>query len=200
MTGQNKRDRLVDSAAVLFHRQGMVSTSLADIARHADIPIGNVYYYFKAKEELALAALEKRRAAMREIFTQLDAAVEDPRERLVHMARVFDQVKDEYTRYGCPVNRMIIDGGEVEKDAIARAAAAIYADFVSWAETQFTLLGHGAEARAHAVSLLAGIQGGAVMAKALNNPQVMADEVERVAIWLAEMPNKKIFLGKVGSK
>lgn len=200
MTGANKRDRLIDSAAVLFHRQGMSCTSLADIAKHAEIPIGNVYYYFKTKDELALAALEKRRRALAEICSHLDDAIEDPRDRLIAVIHFFDKVKEEYTRHGCPINRMIVDGGEVDREAVARAASMIYDDFIVWSEKQFRQLGYNGSARALAITMLAGIQGGAVMAKAFSSSGIMAEELERLTNWIVGLPNKKIFLGKAGVK
>ncbi|MBV8939096.1 MAG: TetR/AcrR family transcriptional regulator [Alphaproteobacteria bacterium] len=198
-SANTKRDRLIESAAVLFHRHGMISTSLADIAKHAEIPIGNVYYYFKTKDELAMAALEKRRRALEEIYTFLDDSLDDPRERLIHVVRFFDKVKEEYARHGCPVYRMIADAGESDKEGVGNAAAGIYGQFVDWAERQFHVLGHGAEARPHALTLLAGIQGAAVMAKSFGNPHIMANEIERLAAWLSALPNKRIFLGKAGA-
>jgi TetR/AcrR family transcriptional repressor of nem operon len=44
----------------LAYRHGFRETSLADIAEAARVPVGNVYYYFKAKEELAEAVVERR--------------------------------------------------------------------------------------------------------------------------------------------
>jgi AcrR family transcriptional regulator len=35
----------------LAHRNGFRDTSLADIAEAAHVPVGNLYYYFKTKEE-----------------------------------------------------------------------------------------------------------------------------------------------------
>lgn len=200
MTANTKRDRLIDSAAELFHRFGMISTSLADIAKHAEIPIGNVYYYFKTKDELALAALEKRKNLLEEIYAHLDNAFADPRERLSELVKFFDRVKEEYTRYGCPISRMISDGGEVDKDRVARAASSIYEGFVAYAEKQFRLLGHNETAHQYAISLLAGIQGGAVMAKAFGNAEIMLDEIARLTAWIADLPNRKIFLGKGGTR
>lgn len=196
--GPTKRDRLVDSAASLFHQKGMMATSLADIAKHAEIPIGNVYYYFKTKDELAQATLEKRKRAMQEICARLDEMLDEPRERLIQMARFFDKAKEEYAKNGCPVFRMITDGGEADGDAVSKAASQIYEDFVAWAEKQFKQLGHEASARELAVSLLAGIQGGAVMAKAFGSSKCLSDEIERLVKWLQSLPNKKIFLGKAG--
>jgi len=49
---RDKRARLVDGACRAFYEQGVEHTTLADIARIADVPLGNVYYYFKTKDDL----------------------------------------------------------------------------------------------------------------------------------------------------
>ena len=41
-----KRERLVDSARDLFHERGVQRTTLAEVAERAEVPLGNVYYYF----------------------------------------------------------------------------------------------------------------------------------------------------------
>ncbi|WP_343869414.1 alpha/beta hydrolase, partial [Dactylosporangium roseum] len=51
----SKRDRLVRAACSLFHQRGVGHTSLADIAKTADVQIGNVYYYFKTKDDIIRA-------------------------------------------------------------------------------------------------------------------------------------------------
>src|SRR5579883_46467 len=45
-----KRAELVRAAKQLLHAQGFQRTTLADVARVAKVPLGNVYYYFKTKE------------------------------------------------------------------------------------------------------------------------------------------------------
>ena len=40
---QGKRERLVDGAREVIHRQGVENTTIADIARAAKVPVGNVY-------------------------------------------------------------------------------------------------------------------------------------------------------------
>jgi AcrR family transcriptional regulator len=37
-----------------MYRQGASATTLADVAQAADVPLGNVYYYFKTKDDLIL--------------------------------------------------------------------------------------------------------------------------------------------------
>lgn len=199
MTNLSKRDRLIDSAAMLFHHNGLNSTSLADIAKHADIPIGNVYYYFKTKEELALAAVSKRKEQFSAAYALLEEHIADPRQRLIEAIYYFEKVRDEYTRFGCPIGKIINDAGS-EKDNVVQTAAQVLEEFILWAERQFRQLGHAADARRYATSLMSGVQGAAVMAKATRNPEIISDEIARLIAWVEMLPNRKIQLGKVAVK
>jgi hypothetical protein len=44
-THSDKRSRLVSAAVGLAYQNGFGATSLADIAREAEVPVGNVFYY-----------------------------------------------------------------------------------------------------------------------------------------------------------
>ena len=55
----DKRIRLIEAAMILIHQQSFNLTTLADIAHKADVPLGNVYYYFKKKEDIGEAVIEK---------------------------------------------------------------------------------------------------------------------------------------------
>ena len=46
------------AACRVLHEQGVERTTLADIALAADVPVGNVYYYFKTKDQLVEAAIK----------------------------------------------------------------------------------------------------------------------------------------------
>jgi len=67
-----KRERLVASAGDLLHRQGAFATTLVQVAEAAGVPPGNVYYYFKTKDDLIRAVIEARTEQVRAI-----GAVED---------------------------------------------------------------------------------------------------------------------------
>jgi len=196
MISRSKRIKLIESASLLFHRNGLSATSLADIAKHADIPIGNVYYYFKTKEELALAVIEKHREKFNGAYKLLDEAIEDPRQRLIEAVKTFNRSRDDYMKYGFPIGK-IIDGDDVKTDNVARAAAKIFLEFIEWSTEQFKKLGHDGDARRYAASTMSGIQGAVLMSKALQDPQVISDEIDRLVLWLEHMPNKKIQIGKV---
>lgn len=196
MNAPSKRDRLIDAAATLFHKKGIAATSLADIAKEADIPIGNVYYYFKAKEELALAAISRRKEQYISLFVSLDESLEDPRERLIQAISLYDKVRDEFTRYGCPIGKMVLDA-ETDNAAIAKAASEVFATFLHWTEMQFRQLGHNEDANLYAASILSSIQGAVLLAKALTNPEIISQEIRRLSQFIEQLPNKKITLGKI---
>jgi AcrR family transcriptional regulator len=60
----DKRSRLVSAAVGLAYQNGFGATSLADIAREAEVPLGNLYYYFKTKDEIGEAIVELRLAQL----------------------------------------------------------------------------------------------------------------------------------------
>lgn len=49
---QIKRQQIIEAAARLIVQKGIEKTSLADIAREADISKGSLYYYYASKEDL----------------------------------------------------------------------------------------------------------------------------------------------------
>ncbi len=46
------REAILRAAAGVFRRRGFAGTGMRDIARAADLSPGNLYYYFKSKDEL----------------------------------------------------------------------------------------------------------------------------------------------------
>src|SRR5215470_17005184 len=61
-TKADNRARLLQAAEKTTYRYGFGNTAIADIAKEARIPLGNVYYYFKTKDEIGEAIVEQFRA------------------------------------------------------------------------------------------------------------------------------------------
>src|ERR1700737_589231 len=81
-TKTDKRSRLIQTAVKLAYRHGFRTTSLADIAEAANVPVGNVYYYFKTKDEIGEAIVEQRLLELRTLQEQGDQRG-SPKERLL---------------------------------------------------------------------------------------------------------------------
>ncbi|MGG2362072.1 TetR/AcrR family transcriptional regulator, partial [Salmonella enterica] len=52
-----KRDAILDAAAVLFNQKGLKGTTLAAVADSVGLMTNSVTYYYRKKEELATAGL-----------------------------------------------------------------------------------------------------------------------------------------------
>lgn len=52
---KNTKQKILDTAILLFNEKGYENVSLREIAREADTTIGNLTYHFKKKEDLVIA-------------------------------------------------------------------------------------------------------------------------------------------------
>lgn len=55
---EQKREKLLDAAAKVFSERGFKRTTMAEVARRADVGKGTVYEYFESKESLFLELFE----------------------------------------------------------------------------------------------------------------------------------------------
>jgi len=176
-----KRERLVKSAQALIHEQGAHRTTLADIAERAEVPLGNVYYYFKSKDELVGAVLDsyqEEAAALTKAFERHRS----PQARLKALVQNWSAMRETVARHGCPMGTLC---AELDKDEGARDrdAAAVMAIIIDWAEDQFRQLGRR-DARDLAVALFAGIQGAALLANTFRDPTILTRQGHHLERWL----------------
>jgi AcrR family transcriptional regulator len=176
-TRPGKRERLVESARTLIHEQGVHRTTLAEIAERADVPLGNVYYYFKSKDELVRAVLDGYEDAAGALVASFERH-RTPRARLKALVHHWNEMRDEVARHGCPMGSLCAEldkaGGGADREA-----AAVMARIVDWAEEQFRELGRR-DARDLAVALVAGIQGAALLANAFRDPSVLTRQARHL--------------------
>ena len=64
----DSRTRLLRAAEKVSYRHGFGKTALADIATEARIPLGNIYYYFKTKDDIGDAIVELRLSRFRKLL------------------------------------------------------------------------------------------------------------------------------------
>src|SRR5882757_3251107 len=101
----DKRSRLVSAAVSLAYQNGFGDTSLADIAHEAEIPLGNVYYYFKTKDEIGEAIVELRLAklaAQRQRWNEAGS----PKDRLCACVQAVLENRDFLAQSGCAVGTL----------------------------------------------------------------------------------------------
>jgi AcrR family transcriptional regulator len=172
---------LVEGAREVLHAQGVESTTLAHIANAADVPVGNVYYYFKTKDELVQAAIA---AHAQEIRAALEALEQHrtPKARLKAFVRMLAGKRELTARYGCPQGSLC---SELDKrdDETARACAQLMRLPIEWAERQLRAMGRR-DAAELAVALIASYQGIALLTNTFRDPELMGREARRLERWI----------------
>src|SRR5881394_889924 len=104
-TRPGKRERLIASAGELLHRQGVQGTTLAEIAAAADVPPGNVYYYFKTRDDLVSAVIESRAEEIRKLLRSLERR-SSPGARLKGLINSWADVAELVAAHGCPLGSL----------------------------------------------------------------------------------------------
>lgn len=166
----DKRERLVQSAMSLMFRQGFNLTTLADIAQEADVPLGNVYYYFKTKESIGdaviahcLAELNQRLASYNALSTaheRVSAFLDYELENCEHTVRYGDG-------FGSLCQELAKQGG-----VLASAAANLLSQSSNWLQKQFIEMGDSnTEATSKAISYMARLQGMNLLAATFNKAE-----------------------------
>ena len=60
-----RRDEIMAAAKEVFARKGFHATTIADIAKHAGLAYGSIYWYFDSKDELFHALMAVEESALR---------------------------------------------------------------------------------------------------------------------------------------
>jgi AcrR family transcriptional regulator len=180
-TPAGKRERLVAAACQVLHEQGVERTTLADIAQAADVPLGNVYYYFKTKDQLVEAAIKARGDDLTATIAALDRR-RTPQSRLKGLVGSLVEHRELIARYGCPFGTLAT---ELDKraDGLDRSAAEVMGTMAGWAERQFRCMGRD-DARDLAIALVASYQGISLLANTFRDPELMLTEGRRLERWI----------------
>jgi len=183
-----KRARLIQAAMTLAYRRGFKETRLADIAAEANVPPGNVYYYFKTKEEIGTAIVDERLSQIRTLHQKLDK-LDSPQERLCAFVQMTLDNRKVLARGGCPIGTLCTELHK-EEGPLANQSTVLFAVMLSWLKAQFEALGKAGDSQGLAVHLLSALQGIAVIAHTLGDPAIVVAETERLQRWIRTLGTK----------
>ncbi len=177
----DKRLRLIEAADKLFYEQGVSITTLANIAALSEVPLGNVYYYFKSKESIVLAVIETRRKAIQHQFSAWNELGNQARLKsfIEHNATQGDQTASFGDWLGSLCQELCKSSGE-----ISIAASNLLKEVFGWCETQFKEMGKGEKSHMLALSLLSGLQGTNLLTLTFKDPALTQQQSDYLMNWL----------------
>ena len=187
------RLRIVQSANRLFYRQGYNRTSFTDIVKASGVPRGNIYYYFKTKDEILLATIDYRLDAISVMFEEWDREHRTPVERLRRFVRMLVNSRQSTAEYGCPMGSLNTELGKDQRQ-LQESASALFDRFLEYLSLQFQEIGFRPEpCRNYSIELLARGQGLNLMTHVMHDPEILNRSADALYDWIdAVCANKKI--------
>jgi len=166
--GKRTRSRIVEAAAQLIYERGVAGTTLDDIRSAARVSGSQLSHYFAGKDELVQAVIDYQAGTI--TGNQRQADLGSPEGLRAWRDTVIAQVTNSQGKGGCPLGSLA--GQLAETDAQARAL--IVAGFGQWSAAISDGLRHlhdigylpnGTDPEDLAVTLLAALQGGLLLAQ-----------------------------------
>jgi len=157
-------------------------TTLANIAELAEVPLGNVYYYFKTKEDIILTVIANRSELIQQQIKELNN-IENIKERLQSLVRQTAAHSTETAKFGDALGNLCQELGK-QGGQLADAAASLLQEIMNWCEKQFTTLGKGGEAQKLAMILVSSLQGISLLTLTFKEPDYTKQQADYLVSWL----------------
>src|SRR5438105_4299261 len=158
---RNTRQRIVETSAELFRRQGYSATGMKQIVTAAQAPFGSVYHFFPGgKEELGAAAVRTSGA----LYAQLIPAVFGPAPDPVTGVRAFFAGAAEHMREtgyedACPIATVALEVSSTS-ETMRQACAEVFESWIRLGTERFVEAGVDESAsRELTVAMLAALEG-----------------------------------------
>ncbi|MGH3295992.1 MAG: TetR/AcrR family transcriptional regulator [Trebonia sp.] len=145
------------------------------------MPLGNVYYYFRNKDDLLRAVIQDHLDMANSLLGAIEAESADPGRRLNAFFAALAGDGELVARYGCPFGSLCTE--LAKRSAGPESAADLMRVPIAWMERQFAALGRP-DARDLAMEAMARYQGAALLTSTLRDPTVMSAAESRTAAWI----------------
>ena len=178
----DKRARLITGADKLFHQQGINSTTLANIAQLADVPLGNVYYYFKSKESIIAAVIDYRLNIIKQLFDELNL-INKPKDRIKSLLEKFISNSELITSFGDPIGSLCLELSKTNGE-LYKSASPLMQTIISWCTDQFKELGKQNNATQLAIYFVASMQGICILSATFKSVDYLKEYFNFITNWI----------------
>lgn len=184
--GEQTRHEIVAAAKLLFYRRGYSNTSFSDIVAVTGVQRGNIYHYFKTKDDILAAVIEQRLDEYETALHNWDQEYSDPKDRLRRFVQMVASNRGELAQYGCPIGTL---GAELGKEYcdLQGAARRLFDLFRDWLAEQFRQLGKPKQAKSLSLHLLGRTQGISVIGHVYAEPALITAETKSLQKWVDEV-------------
>ncbi|MBV9858431.1 MAG: TetR/AcrR family transcriptional regulator [Streptosporangiaceae bacterium] len=177
------KERIISVSAGLLRRQGYTGTGVKQIVTAADAPFGSLYHFFPGgKEQLGAETIRWSG----EMYGRLLPLIFDSTPDLVSGVRAFfaeaaRDLEDSDYAEGCPIATVALEVSSLS-DPLRQACADVFMSWIEAGTRRFAAAGlPEAPARQLVTGMLAALEGGFVLCRALRDSQPLKTVGEQVA-------------------
>ncbi|WP_448699510.1 TetR/AcrR family transcriptional regulator [Mucilaginibacter sp. AW1-3] len=185
---ERTRQFIIETTANIFNTKGYVGTSMSDLTEATGLTKGSIYGNFENKEEVALAAFDYNLEKLRKIILQRMTSAITYRDKLIVYAQVYHSFKrGPFPEGGCPILNTAVEADDTNNQLKDRAAKAV----LRWQKSIINLIQGGVnagefksniDANNVALSMIALIEGGIMIARVTNQPANLDEVLKTVAM------------------
>ncbi|UFH53754.1 TetR/AcrR family transcriptional regulator [Spirosoma sp. KNUC1025] len=190
---ERTRQYIIETTAGIFNTKGYAGTSLSDLTEATGLTKGSIYGNFGGKEEVALACFDYNLSRINQTVEQRLAQETTFQQKLLVYAKIYHSFSGmPFPEGGCPILNTAIDADDTNNLLKDKAAKAILA----WKKRLIDLIRSGVEAgefktdvmpEQMALSMIALIEGGIMIAKVTNNLASLAKVLKTVELLIAQI-------------
>lgn len=183
---ERTRQFIIERTASIFNKKGYAGTSLSDLTEATGLTKGSIYGNFKNKEEVAAEVFDYNSAKVRNQVQERIQKAKTYHDKLLVYAQVYHSFsRGDFPAGGCPILNTAIDADDTNPLLKDKAAKAV----VRWKTRIETLVTEGIEAGEFkpgvditevALSMIALIEGGIMIAKVTDTPANLDTVLKRV--------------------
>jgi len=169
------RERIVETSAELFRRQGYAATGIKQIVTQAQAPFGSLYHFFPGgKEQLAAESIRASGA----IYELLVPAIFDPAPDVVSAVRAFFAGAAEHVREtdyadACPIATIALEVSSAS-EPLREACAEVFESWIAAGSARFMAAGLSEPtARELAIGMFGALEGAFVLARAVRSTEAL---------------------------
>jgi AcrR family transcriptional regulator len=167
------KDRIMDSTAELFRRQGYNGTGIKQILAAANAPFGSLYHFFPGgKEELGAQTIRSSGALYVELFATIAVQAPDVPSAVRDFFDGAAQTLEE-TGYAdaCPIATVALEVASTN-EPLREACAEVFDSWIDGASAYFAAAGIAPQtARELALSMLCLLEGAFIFCRALRTTE-----------------------------
>ncbi|MEP3226289.1 MAG: TetR/AcrR family transcriptional regulator [Parasphingorhabdus sp.] len=165
------KTKILDLAECYTQTRGFNGFSYIDLADAVGIKTSSIHYYFKCKDDLAAALVERVRKAHSEGFDNIEVSITSPKKRLEAVIAFFQQyaVDEKF----CLCGMMVAELQSVSPH-VSILVDLYFKDFQAWLARQFKEAGH-TDAKRQALSFLSALEGSLLIARVRRDPKLVRE-------------------------